>query len=34
MKKKYPFVLYRRTQLEEQIHTDIEADSWSEAPRS
>jgi|TARA_A100001011_G_scaffold315725_1_gene334476 hypothetical protein len=31
MKKKYPFVLYRRTQLEEQIHTDIEADSWSEA---
>ena len=31
MKKKYPFVLYRRTQLEEQIHTDIEANSWSEA---
>ena len=31
MKKKYPFVLYRRTQIEDEIHTDIEANSWSEA---
>ena len=31
MKKKYPFVLYRRTQIEDQIYTDIEANSWSEA---
>ena len=31
MKKKYPFCLYRRTQIEDEIHTDIEANSWSEA---
>ena len=31
MKKKYPFALYRRTQIEDEIHTDIEANSWSEA---
>ena len=31
MKKNYPFVLYRRTQIEDEIHTDIEANSWSEA---
>ena len=29
--KKYPFVLYRRIQIEDEIHTDIEANSWSEA---
>ena len=31
MKKKYPFCLYSRTQIEDEIHTDIEANSWSEA---